>query len=233
MNNILVLGDGLLGSELIKQTNWDFISRKSDNIDITNIFDWSHKLDSYDVIINCIANTDTYSTDKTKHWNVNYKAVSELVDYCNIHNKKLVQISTDYVYTNSSPNASEDDVPVHQETYYAYTKLLADGYIELKSNNYLIIRETHKTYPFPYSNAWINQVGNFDYTHIIANIIIKLVNSDKHGIWNVGTDVKTMYDLALKSNLTVNPIEIPMTDYKVPNNTTMNINKLKKFLNEN
>ena len=26
----LILGDGLLGSELVKQTNWDYISRKKD-----------------------------------------------------------------------------------------------------------------------------------------------------------------------------------------------------------
>ena len=29
---IVILGDGLLGSELVKQTNWDYISRKKDGI---------------------------------------------------------------------------------------------------------------------------------------------------------------------------------------------------------
>ena len=33
---IVVLGDGLLGSELVKQTGWDYISRKKDNFDINN-----------------------------------------------------------------------------------------------------------------------------------------------------------------------------------------------------
>jgi hypothetical protein len=27
---VLVLGDGLLGNEIIKQTNWDYLSRKKD-----------------------------------------------------------------------------------------------------------------------------------------------------------------------------------------------------------
>ena len=58
---VLVLGDGLLGSEIVKQTNWDYISRKKDGFDITkNDFNF----DGYDVIINCIAFTNTYSNDK-------------------------------------------------------------------------------------------------------------------------------------------------------------------------
>ena len=38
----LILGDGLLGSEIYNQTNWDFISRKKDNIDISDFHSWSH-----------------------------------------------------------------------------------------------------------------------------------------------------------------------------------------------
>ena len=73
---VLVLGDGLLGSEIIKQTEWDYISRKKDGFDITiSSFDC---LLNYDTIINCIAYTDTYSDDKEKHWNINYKSVISL-----------------------------------------------------------------------------------------------------------------------------------------------------------
>ena len=37
MSRKLILGYGLLGSELYKQTGWDYISRKKDGIDFTNI----------------------------------------------------------------------------------------------------------------------------------------------------------------------------------------------------
>ena len=37
MSNKLILGDGLLGSELVKQTKWDCISRIKDNIDFDDI----------------------------------------------------------------------------------------------------------------------------------------------------------------------------------------------------
>jgi dTDP-4-dehydrorhamnose reductase len=125
----VILGNGILGKELTKQTGWDILSRSVNDLDLRDITTWAHLLLPYDTIINCIAHTKTYDDNKKLHWDINYKAVVELVDYCNMHGKKLVHVSTDYVYTNSIGAPDEDGVPVHQATYYAYTKLLADGYI--------------------------------------------------------------------------------------------------------
>jgi dTDP-4-dehydrorhamnose reductase len=221
---VLVLGDGLLGSEIVKQTNWDYISRKKDGFDIiSDEFNFTE----YDTIINCIAYTNTYSDNKELNWNINYKAVADLVDYCNYHNIKLVHISTDYVYTNSNSDASENDIPIHGNNWYSYTKLLADAYIELKSNNYLICKGTHKPNPFPYEKAWADQWGNFDYVDVIASLVINLVMSNNFGIFNVGTEFKSMFDLATISNKNVTPAEKP--EY-VPKDTSMNVSKLKKSI---
>lgn len=225
----LVLGSGLLASEIVKQTNWDSISRKNDGIDATDFNSWSYLLSNYNVIINCIANTDTYSNDKKSHWDINYKFVSDLVEYCNRENKKLVHISTDYVYTNSINNASEEDIPVHGKNWYSYTKLLADGYIELKSKNYLICRGTHKPNPFPYDKAWTDQIGNFDYVNNIAIIIIKLINNDCNGLYNVGTSTKSIFDLA---KITKEDIEEALKPDNVPNNTSMNIDKSNSIISK-
>ena len=35
-SKVLVLGDGLLASEIIAQTKWDQVSRKEDSFDITD-----------------------------------------------------------------------------------------------------------------------------------------------------------------------------------------------------
>jgi dTDP-4-dehydrorhamnose reductase len=221
--NILILGDGLLGSELKKQTNWDIHSRKS-GFDIENIEKTIGDIPN--VLVNCIAHTDTYSNDKQKHWDVNYKFVSDLVEFCNTHKIKLVHISTDYIYAHSKPNASEDDVPVHCCNWYGYTKLLADGYVQLKSNDYLLIRGTHKEYPFKYDSAWVDQVGNFDYVNVITDIIRKLIDMGCSGIYNVGTDLKSMYELATKTK-EVNPIHKPDN---VPYDLSLNLNKLNKII---
>lgn len=226
----VILGNGLLGEELAKQTGWDILSRSVDGVDLTKITTWAHLLLPYDTIINCIAYTNTYDNNKKIHWDTNYKAVVDLMDYCNAHNKKLVHVSTDYVYANSLDKPNEEGIPVHQSTYYAYTKLLADGYIELKGKNYLILRGTHKPTPFPYKGGWINHLGNFDYVDIIVNLYIKLIEKDAKGLYNVGTEFKSMLRLAKKTNPNVSPIY--NEDIKVPLDVSMDISKLNKFLND-
>ena len=224
--NVVILGDGLLGGEIKKQTKWNVLSRKLTSFDVNDLDSSFSGLDKIDIIINCIANTDTYSDDKKTHWDINYAFVNDLIKYCNSNVIKLVHISTDYVYTGSINNASEEDVPVHCNNWYGYTKLLGDGLVQLQSNDCLLIRCTHKPNPFPYDEAWIDQVGNFDYVNIISDLIIKLVNSGVSGLYNVGTETKTMYEMASKTKSVSNII----TPSHVPKNHSMDITKLKNVL---
>lgn len=223
----LILGDGLLGSELVNQTSWDCISRKKDGFDISNSSSWNFS--DYKIVINCIANTNTYSNDKKSHWDINYKFVYDLIQYCNTHKIKLIHISTEYLYTDSVSNATEEDVPVHCRNWYGYTKLLGDGLVQLLSNDYLICRCMHKPKPFVYKEAWVDQVGNFDYVDTISSLIIKSINRGLNGVYNIGTDMKTMYDLALKTNPSVLPSLSPMN---VPKNVSMSIDKLDIDISE-
>jgi dTDP-4-dehydrorhamnose reductase len=224
--NVVILGDGLLGGEIEKQTKWNVLSRKLTSFDVNDLNSSFSGLDKIDTIINCIANTDTYSDDKKTHWDINYAFVNDLIKYCNSNVIKLVHISTDYVYTGSINNASEEDVPVHSNNWYGYTKLLGDGLVQLQSNDYLLIRCTHKPNPFPYDEAWIDQVGNFDYVNIISDLIIKLVNSGVSGLYNVGTETKTMYEMASKTK----SVSKTFTPEHVPKNQSMNINKMKNSI---
>jgi|TARA_R110000851_G_scaffold205191_2_gene357186 dTDP-4-dehydrorhamnose reductase len=234
---VLILGDGLLGSEILKQTEWACISRKRHGFDITDNSTYhlmtkvefgSIQYCPYDVILNCIANTDTYSDNKDAHWDTNYKGVSHLIDFCNNWKVKLVHISTDYVYSNSDTEATEDTVPVHCNNWYGYTKLLGDGLVQLNSKNYLLCRCTHKPKPFPYDGAWIDQVGNFDYVSNIAKLIISMIVDDLCGLYNVGTETKTIYELASETRK-VKKIYSPN---HVPKNLSMNLTKLDKNLNK-
>ena len=234
---VLVLGDGLLGSEIVKQTNWDCISRKGDGFDITDLETYSllTKVEfgsiqhcDYDVIINCIANTDTYNKNRDIHWDVNYLGASNLIDFCNTWKVKLVHISTDYLYSNSDSEATENTVPVHCNNWYGYTKLLSDGLVQLSSKNYLLCRCTHKPTPFPYDNAWIDQVGNFDYCPNISKLIISMVTGNLSGLYNVGTETKTIYELASETRKVKKSYSPP----HVPKNLSMNINKLDTALNK-
>ena len=221
----LILGDGLLGSCIHNLTGWDYISRKKNGIDFSDIETYCSFLDKYDEIINCIAHTDTYSKDREIHWNVNYKAVVDLVDYCAKNEKKTIHISTDFVYSNSVPDASEEDVPVHCQNWYGYTKLLSDAYVQLKGKKYLVLRTAQKKRPFTYEYAYINQVGNFDYVDKIAELVVELIEENAVGVYNVGTKKKTMFYLASQTKDDVKPTT-DLFDPSTPPDVSMDISKL-------
>ncbi len=227
-NDILILGDGLLGSEFVKQTSWDSVSRKKNNVDLDEILSIVASNEK-SIIVNCIANTDTYSNCKQSHMDVNFKFVVNLVNICNEFKKKYVHISTDYVYSNSKSFASERDVPVHDGSWYTYSKILADGYVENFSNNFLTCRVTHKPNPFPYEKAWVNQVGNFDYVDEQVKRIIFLIYKNCSNIYNIGTSKsRTMWDMASKTK----KVQQDVAPSEVPTNTTMMTNKLQEVINE-
>lgn len=39
-------------------------------------------------------------------------------------------------------------------------------------------------------------MGNFDYVDVIAKQMIELVGEERKGVWNIGTEYKSIYDLA-------------------------------------
>lgn len=224
----VILGNGLLGSELGRQSNFCIISRKIHRIDITKPQSYEWVIREYDQIINCIGYTDTWSKRKEPSWSVNYVGVMDLVDLCNKYEKKLVQISTDYIYANSDPLVTEEDIPVHFNNWYTYSKLLADGYVQARCKDYLLIRTSFKPRPYPWDGAWVGLIGNFDYVDTISSLILGLIKESATGIYNVGTKKKTMFDLALETKNVA-----PQPKYGEPHDITMNLTKLHDKLPNN
>ena len=221
----VVLGDGLLGREIISQTGWRYFSRKKDGIDITMPKSYEYLLSGVSEVVNCVGYTNTWQNTKEPTWSINYEGVINLVDICNKKRVKLIHISTDYVYTHSATPAKETDIPIHFPNWYTYTKLLADAYIQARCKNYLIARCSFKPKPFPWDEAWTDLWGNFDYVDTIASIIIKLIEVGASGIYNVGTQTKSMYDLALQTR----PDCRPILHSHAPFNITMNLDKLDEL----
>lgn len=222
MANNVILGNGTLGTELKKQTGWDAITRADNGFDVLDPFSYGKHLSGYDCVINCTGFITDHS-DRQSNLDVNFKAVVELANYCARHNKKYVHISTDIVYAGSVHSASESDVPVHARNWYAYSKLLADGYVQEVCENYLLIRTAFKPRPFPYKVAF-PKVGNFDYVDVIAGLIVELINGGAVGVYNVGTEYKTMYSLAQE----IVP-DIVLDDSRELVDVSMNLEKLREF----
>ena len=231
----LILGYGLLGKEIERQTEWHVASRshRSD-------FDFNNGESLIDVvsdrsvteIINCIAYTQTQNNDRDLHWETNYKSVMHLSDLCMIYNKKLIHISTDYVYAMSKSFASEYDIPIHYDNWYTYTKLLADNYIMARNPNYLILRSSFKPRPFPFETAWIDLVGNFDYVDTIADLMIKVIEKGAIGVCNIGTEMKSLYQLAQQTLPDVLPSLHKGTNFIDSTDITMNLEKMNNLLSE-
>ena len=222
MANFVILGNGLLGTELQQQTGWDAITRERDRFDLLNSYLFGRYMKGYDCIINCTGFTKDHS-DKETNLALNYKVVVDLVDYCNRQGKKYVHISTDIVYAGSVHSASEDDVPIHARNWYAYSKLLADGYVQAVCEDYLLIRTAFKPRPFPHKVA-VNKVGNFDYVDVITGLIVELIEGEASGVYNVGTKLKTMLEHARE---TVPDIELN-TDSS-PIDVSMDLSKMDSF----
>ena len=229
----LIFGDGKLGTELATQTNWKIVSRKQDGIDITKPHTYEHVLMYNDnlEIVNCMGHVKTLDNTKDLHWKINYVAVIDLVNMCNLYNVKLIHISSDFIYGLSKEFATEEDIPVHYPQWYIYTKLLADGYIQAKANNYLLIRASFKENPFPYSEAFEDLNGNFDYINVIANKIIKLIELNEKGVFNVGTEFKNMYELAKQTKSGVTPV-LKKDHYTYDINVTMDTKKYENCTNK-
>ncbi|MDB4344772.1 sugar nucleotide-binding protein [bacterium] len=230
MSKVVILGDGILGKELHNQTGWDVISRSKNGFDaltpdFNSLVAQEHGVifyPKYTTIVNCIANTDSYSDDLQPHLDINYKFVTSLVDFCKEWKIKLVHISTEFVYANNDILPKETDLPIPDNTWYAKTKLLADYYISAMCNDYLICRELHKSNNFAPPQVW-DVKTNGDKVSNIAEILVKLINKKATGIFNVGTYEKSLKDIVPKSKPILPPKHVPL-------DTRMDITKLKQFL---
>lgn len=144
MKNICIFGSGMLGKQLylnIKQIN-NVMMYGHQRIDICDRKRLEEIIFKYDYIINCAAytNVDKAQVQKEKCQRVNYFGVRNLVDLCKQYQKKLIHISTDFVYGDIQDK--RQDSQCNPLNFYGQSKLKADNYIQsqLDENNYLILR---------------------------------------------------------------------------------------------
>ena len=85
---------------------------------------------------------------------------------CKDLGKKLVFISTDYVFDGEKGNYTIDD-PINPLSKYAKTKAAAELLVRTYENS-LVIRTSFFGYDFPYEAAFVDQWSSKDYVDIIA-----------------------------------------------------------------
>jgi dTDP-4-dehydrorhamnose reductase len=117
--------------------------RDIDTLDIGNggaVSEWIESAQPTDVI-NCAAHTavDDCETDEQAALMVNGTAVGYLAAACNAVNARLVQISTDYVFTGDGDRPYREDDPVGPISAYGRTKLRGEE-LAFGAQRHLVVR---------------------------------------------------------------------------------------------
>lgn len=194
-------GSGTLGTELIKISkahDVEFIAPASKYCDITNPYQiHNHIKDSgCDTIVHSAAITDVKATenDPSRAWEVNVLGTLNVLKSCKDLGKKLVFISTDYVFDGEKGNYTIDD-PINPLSKYAKTKAAAELLVRTYENS-LVIRTSFFGYEFPYEAAFVDQWSSKDYVDIIAPKVLKEVLTSMVGIWHIGSERRSIYSIA-------------------------------------
>lgn len=202
-------------------------------IDITNVESTANFFeqygDNFEWVILFSAYTDVGEAEKQRQdgekspcWKINVEGVKNVTDACKKHGKKLIFISTDFVFDGEKGPYSEEDHVAEDPskvTFYGLTKIEGERYIQdnLEDGQYLILRIA-----YPYSGVntgkddlilkdvhWYEQgqpYGLFEdqsftptYILDIAKAIIRILENNQAGIFHVASpSTATQYEFALE-----------------------------------
>ena len=242
---LLTGGSGLLGRELRKiasnpDSNIEYVAPSSKELNITipeNIDKFVEKnvewLSDLTTLVHCAAWTDVPGAEiqKEKVIESNIIGTKYMRQLCKNFNYRFVYISTDYVYPGINGNYKETDL-THPINFYSFTKLAGEAYVNRPDYGDLIIRTSFKPSKWEFTKAFDDIYTSADYIDIIAKKISFLIEHRAEGIYNVGTERKSIYELALRRNTTVLPMSRKdITNVNLPQDVSMNLDKYNMFYN--
>jgi dTDP-4-dehydrorhamnose reductase len=168
--NILGTGlSGLVGSRIVKILTHDFSFEDmslATGIDITDFKSVKKKLEKSSAawIFHFAALTDVDAGEKENgnktgnYWKVNVEATDYIVKCASEQGKRILYLSTDYVFDGQKDSYHENDIP-NPKGWYATTKYEGEKKVAQFRNN-LIIRIAN-----PYRS---NPIGKTDFVHKIV-----------------------------------------------------------------
>jgi dTDP-4-dehydrorhamnose reductase len=177
-----------------------------------------------DVIINTVAYTavDKAETEEELAHRVNAEAVSELADFCALHDIVLIHFSTDYVFNGEKNSPYTEDDECNPLGVYGRTKRegelaalecetgivirLSWLYSNYGKNFYLAMKNAMVSDPARELRVVSDQLGcptdASDVSNSVSNYILKCVNEQtewKFGLFHfTGNEVISWYDFAVR-----------------------------------
>jgi dTDP-4-dehydrorhamnose reductase len=234
MNIIISGGKSRFSRELQNQSsNHNLIPLSKEEMDITDIESIELALQKYkpQVFIHTAALSrpmNLHLDNPDKSISLNIIGTSNCVLACIKYNVKFVYISTDFVYPGITGNYSEEDslLPINK---YAWSKLGGECACMLYDNS-LILRMGMYDKPFPHNKAFTDVYKSCIWNTEAAEITFRLIDRDAKGIFNVGGERKSIFDFVSQENLRILTETKNNIQENIPEDSSMNITKLKKFL---
>ena len=201
-------------SEAIKKS--EVIALDVDELDITNLEQVKNKINDLkpDVIINCAAatNVDGCESNEDFAFKVNSIGPRNLAIASEEVGAKLVQVSTDYVFSGVGNKPLTEYDLTAPYSVYGKTKLLGENYVRELSSKYFIVRTAwlygYVGHNFVYTMRRLgkekecitvvnDQRGNPTHANDLAYHILKLIQTEEYGIYHcTGKGECTWYDFA-------------------------------------
>jgi dTDP-4-dehydrorhamnose reductase len=229
---VLVIGsDGQLGLEFQKISNsydslsWVFSTIKT--LDLLKLDTISFFLNNINpsVIVNCAAytNVDKAETESKLANTINYKAVDIISKWTNENNKKLIHISTDYVFNGLSELPLSEYSITNPVNEYGRSKLKGEQACFKNDPNSIVIRTSwlYSSFGKNFVKTMIelmkknssvkvvnDQFGSPTYAYDLAKVIVEIITNSKNksGLFHYSNEgeiswfefaglIKDLYDL--------------------------------------
>ena len=192
---------------------------------------YQHQND-FDIVIHAGAITRPmviHEDNPTLSIKTNIVGTANVVMACEKYNKKIIYISTDYVYEGIDGNYKETDT-MKPFTKYGWSKLGGECAVQMY-DNHLILRMAMNKKPFPHPKALIDMKKSLMYVEDAAKVTLQLL--DETGTINVGGKSQSVYDFVKETNSDIKPITLSeISDVNMSTDCSMDTSKMKKLLDD-
>ena len=172
-------GKGMLGRTLRRVlTDVDFVVGDLPECDITNAEAVREAIAAADVdaVVHCAAMTqvDLCETERERAFLINETGSANVAKACEVLGKRLIAISTDYVFHGDKPTAYVETDEPDPQTVYGASKLAGENAIRQNCANHLILRL-----------AWLSGDGGPSFLHTMLKLadgtrpVLKVVNDQR------------------------------------------------------
>ena len=163
---------------------------------------------------------------------VNIVGTANLVRVCMERNIKLLYVSTDYVFKGDGRMYKEDD-PVLPANKYAWSKLAGECAVRMYDNS-LIIRTSFGDTVFPYEKAFVDQWTSRLRVDVLANKLVKLLESDLTGTIHVGGKRQTVMDYAksVSPDKAIGDLSLKNVTFVAPKDTSLDTSRYDLTIGE-